>query len=76
MVFEERLVDSLVDTGPALSILSADLYARLPVALAIQPYSRDAPKVVCFRGAIAMIRRYVDAPVEVAKVISIIRCWW
>ena len=63
-----RVADALVDTGIALSMLSAAKYARLPDAPAIQPFLRVAPEVVGVEGASAMIRGYVDVPVEIAGV--------
>ena len=63
-----RVADALVDTGSALSMLSAAMYARLPDAPAIQPFSRAAFEVVGVKGASAEIRGYVDVPVKVAGV--------
>ena len=62
------VADALVDTGSALSMLSAAIYARLPDAPAIQPLLRAAPEVVDVGGARAVIRGYIDVPVEVAGV--------
>ena len=63
-----RVADALVDTGSALSTLSAVMYARLLEAPAIQPFLRAAPEVVGVGGASAVIRGYVDVPVKIAGV--------
>ena len=58
-----RVANALVDTGSALSMLSAAMYARLPDAPTIQPFLRAAFEVVGVGGARAVIRGYVDVPV-------------
>ena len=63
-----HVADALVDTGLALSMLSAAMYTRLPDAPAIQPFLRAVPEVVGVGGERAVIRGYVDVPVEVAGV--------
>ena len=63
-----RVADALVDTGSALSMLSAALYARLADAPAIQPFLRAAPEVVGVGGESDVIRGNVDVPVKVAGV--------
>ena len=61
-----RVADALVDTDSALSMLSAAMYAGLPDVPAIQPVLRAAFEAVGVEGASAVIRSYVDVPVEVA----------
>ena len=63
-----RVVDALVDTGSTLSMLSDAIYTRLPDAPAIQPFLRAVPEVVGVIDAHAVIRGYVDVPVEVEGV--------
>ena len=63
-----RVANALVDTVSAVSMLSAAMYARLPDAPAIQLFLRAAPEVVGVGGARAVIRGYVDVPVEVVRV--------
>ena len=49
-------------------MLSVALYEQLPEASAIQPVLRAAPEVVGVGGKRAVIRGYVDVPVEVPGV--------
>ena len=71
-----RVADALVDTGSALSMLSAATYARLPDAPAIQPFLREVPEVVGVGSACAVIRNYIDVPVKSQASRCVIRCWW
>ena len=63
-----RVADTLVDTGSAMSMLSAAMYARLPDSPAIHPFLRAAPEVVGVGDASAVIRGYVTVPVKFAGV--------
>ena len=49
-------------------MLSAATYARLPDAPTIQPFLRATVEVVGVGGARAVIRNYIDVPVQVAGV--------
>ena len=63
-----RILDALIDTVFAFSMLSSAIYSRLPHAPAIQPFTRAAPDVIGVGGPSAQIRGYVDAPVEIVEV--------
>ena len=58
-----HIVDALVDSGSALSMLSTAMYGRLPSTPAIQHFTRSAPDVIGVGRASAEIREYVDVPV-------------
>ena len=59
-----RIANLLVDTGSSLSMLTTATYGRLPSALAIQPFTKEAFVVIGVGGASGEIRGYVDTPVE------------
>ena len=68
MINGVRVANALVDTGLALSMLNAAIYARLFDAPAIQPFLPAVPKVVGVGGARAVICGNFDVPFDVAGV--------
>ena len=62
------IADAFIDTGSAISLLSTALHSRLPSAPVIQPFTAAAVDVVGVGGASAVIRGYIDAPVELDRI--------
>ena len=58
------IAEALVYTGSAFSMLSTVMYSRLPHAQIVQMVTSATPEVVGVGGASAVIRVYVDSPIE------------
>ena len=72
-----RILDALIDSGSAFSMLSIAMYGRLPHAPAIQPFTCAAPDVIGVECASAEIRGYVDGLLKSLESRYTIRClWW
>lgn len=68
VIGQVRNANPLIVTYLEFSMLSSAIYSRLPSAPAIMPFTRAAFEDVGFCGASAIIRGYVDTPVEIAGV--------
>lgn len=63
------IVDELVNTNSALSMLSTAMYGRLPNVRAIQPFTEAATVVIGVGGASGELRTYIDAPVKLDNIV-------